>query len=123
MSRTITSKQEQVLNTMCYGANQVLLGTLLKELLERSPGGGGGGSGEENVIESITIDGIPLVVTDKTVEIPAATATTLGLVKSGDVNGDVIINSDGSMSINKVNLSAIEQDDDLILDGGNASNC
>ena len=121
MSRTITSKQEQVLNTMCYGANQVLLGTLLKELLERSPGGGG--SGEENVIESITIDGIPLVVTDKTVEIPAATATTLGLVKSGDVNGDIIINSDGSMLINKVNLSAIEQDEALILDGGNASNC
>lgn len=122
MSRTITSKQEQVLNTMCYGANQVLLGTLLKELLERSPGGGGG-SGEENVIETITIDGIPLVVTDKTVEIPAATATTLGLVKSGGVNGDVIINSDGSMSINKVNLSAIEQDGVLILDGGNASDC
>ena len=54
MSRTITSKQEQVLNTMCYGANQVVLGTLLKELLERSYGGAG--SGVENVIESITID-------------------------------------------------------------------
>lgn len=120
MGRTITSKQEQVLNTMCYGANQVLLGTLLKELLEKSGTGGGGGTGEENVIEKITIAGIPLEVKDKTVEIPAATAQTLGLVKSGSSSGDIVINEDGTMSVKKIKLSAIEQDEVLVLDGGNA---
>lgn len=118
MGRTITSKQEKVLNTMCYGANQVLLGTLLKELLEK--GGGGGGAGEENVIEKITIAGIPLEVKDKTVEIPAASAQTLGLVKSGSSSGDIVINEDGTMSVKKVKLSSIEQDEVLVLDGGNA---
>lgn len=118
MGRTITSKQEKVLNTMCYGANQVLLGTLLKELLEK--GGGGGGTGEENVIEKITIAGVPLEVKDKTVEIPAASAQTLGLVKSGSSSGDIVINEDGTMSVKKVKLSSIEQDEVLVLDGGTA---
>lgn len=119
MGRTITSKQEKVLNTMCYGANQVLLGTLLKELLEKG-GGGGGGTGEENVIEKITIAGVPLEVKNKTVEIPAASAQTLGLVKSGSSSGDIVINEDGTMSVKKVKLSSIEQDEVLVLDGGTA---
>ena len=120
MGRTITPKQEEVLNSMCYGARSVLLGTLLKELIEKGPGGGG--SGEENVIEQITIAGVPLIVKDKTVEIPAATATTLGLVKGGNKSGDVIVDSEGTILIKTLPLSSIEQgkNDILVLDGGTA---
>ena len=54
--------------------------------------------------------------------IPVATATALGLVRSSNAENAISINSDGFMSVNKVNVNKLSQTegDELILNGGSA---
>lgn len=80
--------------------------------------------GEVNIIESVLINGSPLQINDKAVEIPAATQITLGVVKSTDAENGISVAEDGSMSVNSINMTKIVQTDGdrLILDGGNSSN-
>ena len=78
---------------------------------------------QANVIESITAGGTLLEIMNKTVDIPVA-STTLGLVKSyvGDEYNKVVVAEDGTMSVNKIDVSAlyVPEDTELVLDGGSS---
>lgn len=75
-----------------------------------------------NVIESIQINGISQTINDKIVNIPIASATTLGVVKSSTEENKVSINEDGTMEISNININKIIQDEGttLVLNGGSA---
>lgn len=75
---------------------------------------------QANIIEAIKANGTALTIgTDKSVNIPAATAETLGLVKA---DGDTIVANKGVLSVNSVGISKVfvEPDTELVLYGGNA---
>jgi hypothetical protein len=80
---------------------------------------------QANVIESITAGGTLLAIVNKTIDIPVASTTTLGLVKSyvGDEYNKVVIAEDGTMSVNKIDVSAlyVPEDSELVLDGGSSA--
>lgn len=78
---------------------------------------------QQNILEVVKINGTALPIAEKTVNIPLATAEVLGVVKGTAADNGVAVAEDGTMSINRVNLSKIYQDDGdtLILDGGNAA--
>lgn len=82
-----------------------------------------------NVIEAINVAGTALSVTDKTVNIPFATTSIAGVIKSAaDTDGvttpnAVYVNaSTGVAQVKSVNVNTLVQDDSdvLILFGGNA---
>lgn len=56
------------------------------------------------------------------VTIPIATGSTTGSVKSSAAQNGVIVNSDGTMTINNLSIAKIENDDTftVILNGGDA---
>ena len=76
-----------------------------------------------NVIEAVQINGVVQTITDKTVNIPIATNTTLGVVKSSTDENKVFINEDGTMEITNININKIIQDESttLVLNGGSAT--
>lgn len=73
-----------------------------------------------NVIESISMGGTLLEITEKSVNIPVATADALGVVKGSD---EVTVASDGALGVAQVSVSKLVQESDvtLVLDGGAAS--
>ena len=88
-----------------------------------------------NKIENISIDGLPLdITTDKTVDIPVATANALGVVRSTDkenfvyvhssnvLDGETVTTYKGEMEIKSLNVNRLVQTagERLILNGGNA---
>lgn len=103
-------------------------GTLLDKLNAIEEGA------QVNKIESITIGGTVadgaiaggtlLDIINKGVNIPVA-GTTLGLVKSyvGDEYNKVIVDEDGTMTVNKIDVSAlyVPEDTELVLDGGSSA--
>jgi hypothetical protein len=76
-----------------------------------------------NVIEAITINGEAITVSNKTVDLPIATAEKIGLVMSSATENKVAVNADGTMEVNSVNVNKLVQtaNDSLILNGGSAS--
>lgn len=68
-----------------------------------------------NLIEKIKLATQELNIVDKTVTIPAATSTTLGVVKP---SSEFTIGTDGELNINSVNVNKLEQTagEQLILD-------
>lgn len=73
-----------------------------------------------NIIEAIKANGTALTIgADKSVNIPAATAETLGLVKA---DGNTIVANNGVLSVNSVGISKVfvEPGTELVLYGGNA---
>ena len=76
-----------------------------------------------NKIEKVTINGIEITISNKTVDIPIATMEVLGLVKSSDAENGIAVAADGTMSVNSVNVNKLVQTDgeELILNGGAAS--
>ena len=75
---------------------------------------------QANIIEAIKANGTALTIgADKSVNIPAATAETLGLVKA---DGDTIVANEGVLSVNSVGISKVfvEPGTELVLYGGNA---
>ena len=75
--------------------------------------------GEPNVIEIVRANGTPLIVaSDKSVNIPLATSTVVGLVKSSTAENTVSVSADGVMNLNDVNVNKLSQTDgdELILD-------
>lgn len=77
-------------------------------------------AGQANVIEIIKANGTALEIgTDKSVNIPAATASALGLVK---VDDSTIEAADGVISVKSVGISKVYVEDgtELVLNGGNA---
>lgn len=78
---------------------------------------------QENIIEGISVNGELLPIEDKVVDIPIASADQLGLVKSSDEMNKVTIESDGTMSISKIDFSIIRtaSDTEILLDAGNSN--
>lgn len=76
-----------------------------------------------NVIETVNINGQALEVSGKTVNVPIATASQLGVVLSSTGENKVTVAGDGTMSVAQVNANTLVQTegDSLILNGGNAS--
>lgn len=77
-------------------------------------------SAQANVIEIIKANGIALEIgADKSVNIPAATASALGLAQA---DGDTIEANNGVFSVKSVGISKVYVEDgtELVLNGGNA---
>lgn len=74
---------------------------------------------QANVIEKITVGGVEIVPSEKTVAIPAATAEVLGAVK---VDNTSIEAKAGVIGVKAVGVSKlfVEEGTELILNGGNA---
>lgn len=76
-----------------------------------------------NVIEKVQINGIDLEVSDKTVNVPLATAQRAGLIISSDAKDSIFISDKGVGVVNSLNVNKLYQNDgdELILDGGSAT--
>lgn len=77
-------------------------------------------AGQANVIEIIKANGTALEIgADKSVNIPAATASALGLAQA---DGDTIEANNGVFSVKSVGISKVYVEDgtELVLNGGNA---
>ena len=73
-------------------------------------------------LESVSIAGTALTVTDKGVNIPMATDTLLGVVKSSTKINEIAVGADGVMSVNTVSTDKLEQGSDTIVwNGGGAT--
>lgn len=74
-------------------------------------------------IKGVTLGNTPLEVSEGVVTIPIATAEAIGVVKSSAAENGVNVNSDGTMTVNNINLSKITQTSgtELILNGGDAT--
>ena len=76
-----------------------------------------------NVIEGALVGGVEATINEaKQVEIPVASTTAFGVVKSSEADNAVAVAADGTMSVNKVGVSKlfVEPESELILDGGTA---
>lgn len=78
---------------------------------------------QTNVLESVKLNGQALPISEKAVDIPVASFTVLGIVKGTDAENSVVVNDDGTMVINKLNVNQLVQTegDELILNGGNSN--
>ena len=73
-------------------------------------------------LESVSINGTALTVTDKGVNIPIATDTLLGVVKSSAKINEIAVGADGVMSVNTISTDKLEQGSDTIVwNGGGAT--
>ena len=73
-------------------------------------------------LESVSINGTALTVTNKGVNIPIATDTLLGVVKSSAKINEIAVGADGVMSVNTVSTDKLEQGSDTIVwNGGGAT--
>ena len=79
---------------------------------------------QANVLEAVKVNGTALPITDKAVNIGVATDSVLGVVLGSSAENKVSIASDGTMTVNSVNVNKLVQTpgEVLILNGGNASN-
>ena len=78
---------------------------------------------QANVLEAVKVNDTLLDIVDKAVNIPVASADALGVVKSSTAENGVAVGTDGTMSVNSVNVTKLTQDDvdTLILDGGTST--
>ncbi|MEY8365717.1 hypothetical protein AALA22_08755 [Anaerovoracaceae bacterium 41-7] len=74
-------------------------------------------------IEHIKIGGTLLDIVDKAVDIPVATAESLGVIKSSDVDNSISISADGTAEINSVSIDKLKSSPDtvIILNGGSSA--
>lgn len=82
------------------------------------------GSTNGSIIELVKLAGTALPIgKDKSIDIPMATAQTLGLVMGTDLENGISVAENGVMSINSVNVNKLTQAEEelLILDGGNSN--
>ena len=77
---------------------------------------------EVNVIESISLNSVPLEISGKAVNIPIATTGALGVVQSSAAENGVTVQANGAMEVNSINVNKLVQTEgeSLILNGGNA---
>ena len=78
---------------------------------------------EVNTVTGALVGGVAATINDaKQVEIPVASTTAFGVVKSSEADNGVAVAADGTMSVNKVGVSKlfVEPDSVLVLDGGTA---
>lgn len=80
-----------------------------------------GAGAQSNLIESLSIAGVQLAVSDKNVDLPMATETSMGLVKSSSEDNKIFVNTDGTMEVKTVTFDRIvEGTNDIVLNGGGA---
>lgn len=77
---------------------------------------------EQNVIDTININGTALPVNEKVVNIGIA-GITLGVVKASEAQNKVAIDENGEMEVNSINVNKLVQDEGsvLILNGGSSN--
>lgn len=77
-----------------------------------------------SLIDIVKVAGTPLAITDKAVDIPVASESNFGVVKSSTGDNHVVVADDGTMTVVSVSLSSIVQseEDVLIINGGSAAN-
>lgn len=77
---------------------------------------------QANVIEKIQVNGTEIAISEKTVNIPLATAARAGLIISSDVENAISVSNTGIATVNNINVNKLVQTagDELILNGGNA---
>lgn len=75
---------------------------------------------DDNIIEIVKVAGTALTVTDKAVDIPAATAAVYGVVK---LSSEVGVNDAGALEVKNLNVNKLTQTSGewLILNGGTAA--
>ncbi len=76
-----------------------------------------------NTIEGALVGGVKATINEaKQIEIPIASATAFGVIKSSEADNGIAVAADGTMSVNKVGVSKlfVEPDNVLVLDGGNS---
>lgn len=78
---------------------------------------------EVNVVESISLNSVPLEISGKAVNIPIATVGALGVVQSSAAENGVTVQPNGAMEVNSINANKLVQTEgeSLILNGGNAA--
>lgn len=77
---------------------------------------------QANVIEKIQVNGTEIAISEKTVNIPLATAARAGLIISSDDENAISVSNTGIATVNNININKLVQTagDELILNGGNA---
>ena len=77
---------------------------------------------QPNVIEKIQVNGTEIAISEKTVNIPLATAVRAGLIISSDAENAISVSETGVATVNSLNVNKLVQTagDELILNGGNA---
>lgn len=77
---------------------------------------------QANVIEKIQVNGTEIAISEKTVNIPLATAARAGLIISSDAENAISVSNTGIATVNNINVNKLVQTagDELILNGGNA---
>ena len=75
-----------------------------------------------NILEVVKMNGTALAISEKSVDIPVASAESLGVVKSSSEENKVSINANGEMEVNSLSVSKLVQsaDETLILNGGSS---
>ena len=76
-----------------------------------------------NVIENISVAGTILDIVNKTVDIPVAGLDNYGVVKSSTGANKVNVATDGTMSVNKIDINSVVVPigEEIILNGGNST--
>lgn len=77
---------------------------------------------QPNVIEKIQVNGTEIAISEKTVNIPLATAARAGLIISSNAENAISVSDTGVATVNSINVNKLVQTagDELILNGGNA---
>ena len=77
---------------------------------------------QANVIEKIQVNGTEIAISEKTVNIPLATAARAGLIVSSNAENAISVSDTGVATVNSINVNKLVQTagDELILNGGNA---
>lgn len=77
---------------------------------------------QANVIEKIQVNGTEIAISEKTVNIPLATAARAGLIVSSNAENAISVSNTGVATVNSINVNKLVQTagDELILNGGNA---
>lgn len=77
---------------------------------------------QQNILEVVKLGGVALPISEKAVDIPAATASALGAVMGSDAADSVSVATDGIMTVNSLNVNKLYQSegDTIVLDGGRA---
>ena len=78
---------------------------------------------EVNTVTGALVGGVEATINEaKQIEIPVASTSAFGVVKSSEADNGIAVAADGTMSVNKVGVSKlfVEPETTLILDGGTA---
>lgn len=77
---------------------------------------------QANVIEKIQVNGTEIAISEKTVNIPLATAARAGLIISSNAENAISVSNTGIATVNNININKLVQTpgDELILNGGKA---